>query len=148
MNKTLLFTYTGQSLLIWMFTNMSANFLYLLAPLAGIEFKPFLCHECDYLIFGYVAGLGLIFSFPSILFLVPVLYFLTKLKTSNLRLLYATASIITLCVFVIGLFITVMGTDSYSEKTVITFLTPYVFGAAFSFWMMTRNVNYPGHPCS
>jgi hypothetical protein len=135
-----LFIHAGQSIFVWIITNVIAMFLYAIAPFFKIELDPYVCTRCSDIMFGYIIVIGLLFSFPVIFFLVPNLYVLSSLETKKKKILYAGISILVLSAVVILFFLNTLGTDGHDLSTVIIFLLPYVFGAEIGFFLIARNI--------
>jgi hypothetical protein len=142
MKTEIFFIRTGQSLLIWMGTNLIATFLYAIAPLFRIELDPYICLKCSDTIFAYIIGIGSLFSFPVIFLLVPNLYVLSAMQGHNKKIWYAGTSVFILCASVILIFLNTLGTDGHDKSTIALFLLPYIFSAEVSFFSIARNVIY------
>jgi hypothetical protein len=140
MNVQKLFIHAGQSVFVWIITNVIAMFLYAIAPFFKIELDPYICTRCSDIMFGYIIVLGLLFSFPVIFFLVPNLYVLSSLETKQKKILYAAISILMLSAAVILVFVNTLGTDGLDLSTVSIFLLPYVFGGEIAFFLVARNI--------
>jgi hypothetical protein len=138
------FIRTGQSLMIWLTTNLVAIFIYVIAPLLHIEFDPYICLKCSDTMFVYIIAIGLLFSFPVIFFLIPNLYVLSRISSLKGRKTYAVSSMLLICFIVIIAFVNTVGTDGHSAGKVIVFLLPYVLGAIFSFFIIARNLIQSG----
>lgn len=131
------FTFVAvKSLLIWVWTNIIAAVSYCIYMLASGNIEPL----SSFAMFGLIIVVGLVFSFPANLFLVPALYLLNMFRNKWYRLAYSIGIVLFVCWMVI-LFFTKYFNISTDERTdIITFLLPYIIGAEISFVAVVRKL--------
>lgn len=130
---------TRQALLIWLSTNAIASLMYALYMFTTRSFEPLSeITSSDTLI--AVIVLGLAFSFPVILFLVPGLYVLGMLRHTRDKVAYALGIILVLCLGVIVFFFMFFDVPDRDKPGILLFLLPYIIAAEISFFVVARKV--------
>jgi hypothetical protein len=132
---------TGQSLLIWIATNILAC-LILLVVLSFTRALNYSDYSIDnglgfyssFFIVAWVFVIGLVLSAPVNLVLVPSLYLLARIPSRSARVLYAIFSILLLCAGVALLFYSVFGLDA--EEGTMMFILPYIPAAEICFFLI------------
>jgi hypothetical protein len=126
-----------QSLLIWLATNSLAAFCYHTLTLLGHNYEPFICIECAGTL-GMILLLGLAFSSPSNLLLIPILYFLNGIPGKNKKIAWSITSILFLCNVVVFFFFKVFHIPTSERTEILLFLLPYIVGGMISFLFISR----------
>jgi hypothetical protein len=126
-----------QAFLIWLATNFLAAGCFMVATLAGIHFEPVLCDQCSTTLF-YAVIIGLVFSSPVILFLIPSLFIISSLTTVRKKILFSFALIVILSLSVIAAFISFAGFVSAEQPKVLMFLMTYMVMAEVAMFTIGR----------
>ena len=151
MNESAFTFVTVKSLLIWLYTNVIAVICYWIFVL--VDF-----HDLDLLSslerIGVITLVGLVFSFPANLLLMPALYLLNMFRRKWYRLAFSIAIVLFMCWMVILIFTQYFNISSRERTDMIVFLLPYIVGAEISFILvgrkmifgdLTGNTNAPTH---
>jgi hypothetical protein len=118
-----------QPFIIWVFTNLAGGFYLIINNDVG-QFMY------------YVILLGMLWSSPTMLLLIPILGLMKKIKAYHWKIIYAIVSICFVCAIVI-LSVFVIFDLSYSDRLyAITLLWPYVIAAEMIFFLVTWKKNY------
>lgn len=132
----------GRSLLIWLATHVFAMTIYFIGAFAITDHSPIYV-DSNYTFLFIILFVGLLFSSPVIVFLIPLVYSLTEIESRIRRLLYGGLSILVLCALVVYAFCVLYGLSSPEIPSIIIFLLPYVIGAELSLLIMLWSVkNY------
>jgi hypothetical protein len=124
-----------QAVTIWLITNAIASALYTLHMFATGSLKPLTgIASSDTLI--AVVVLGLIFSFPATLFLMPGLYMLSMFRHTRTKMAYAFGIVLFLCLCVILVFFMFFDVPNRDKPEIVIFLLPYIIAAEVSFFFV------------
>jgi hypothetical protein len=112
----------------------------------GYNYEPFICIECTGTL-GIILLLGLAFSSPSNLLLIPTLYFLNSIPGKNKRIVWSVTSILFLCIVVVSFFFKVFHIPADTRAEILLFLLPYILGAMTSFFLISKKsfTNIPAY---
>jgi hypothetical protein len=134
-----------QSFLIWLATNLLAAGCFVVATLAGIHFEPVLCDQCSTTLF-YAVIVGLIFSSPVILVLIPCLFIVSTLTSIRKRILFSFVLTAGLSLAVIAVFMSFAGFSSIEQPKVLMFLMPYIVMAEVSMFTIGKKQIFGQEP--
>lgn len=134
------FTFVAaKSLLIWLYTNLIAAVSYCIFMLASGGLEP-LSSIISFTTFAAIIMLGLVFSFPANLVVVPALYLLDMLRSKWYRLAYSIVIVFLSSLLVIVCFFRYFDVPNAEWPEIITFLLPYIIGAEISFIVVGRKL--------
>ena len=136
MNQPTFATFASKSLLTWLHTNLIATISYGLYVLLTGGVEPL----SSFVSFGAIIAVGLAFSFPVNLILVPGLYVLMMLRQKPVRVAYAITLVFFLCLVVILYFFQFFDVQKDEWAYIIVFLLPYIIGAEISFIVVARKL--------
>jgi hypothetical protein len=130
---------TRQALLIWLSTNAIASAIYSLYMFAAGALEPLSSISSTDTLLA-VALVGLVFSSPVILFLIPAIHVLNMLRRKRQKVVYIIGITLFLCLGVILFFFRFFGIPDREKLQVIVFLLPYIAAAGISFFLVTRKL--------
>jgi hypothetical protein len=128
-----------KAFLTWLYTNVIAAVCYLFYMLASGTLEP-LSSVISFDALGMIILLGLVFSSPALLFLIPALYMMHMFRHWQAKLAYAIGIVLFLCLVVILFFFQFFDVPDRDKHGIIIFLLPYIIGSVISFLLVARKL--------
>ena len=129
----------SDSLRIWIVTNLIATVIYIIYMIIFVGY--------DTIIYGpgmnrllFAVALGLLFSYPAVLLLLPVLSWVNGITSRIKSIFCAILSVLGICVLIIIWVFIVYDTPLRDQPFIVFVLLPYILSAEISFFVIKRKM--------